>query len=264
MQTQSIEAVSEQDEESSSYQAVRYNAVKHGILSRHVVLPHEDKGEYQQLLVGLIEEHGPIGPTENHLVEEIAGVIWRKRRVLMAEGATINRNLLAVVNKEPLSFEVSTIEAALPLKSGLGGKVAKLKEMVTATPEEVEHQQKIADLDLRATEKALSILFTNGEDRYQKSVDTLQPDSREWWLELVGEEEYSADESDLQAFLYSQLLPLCRSIQCNISNQPAILAQTLGEGLQPNRLEKLSRYETHLDRKFERILAMLLKLKEMR
>lgn len=250
--------------ESQSYQTVRYNAMKHGILSRHTVLPHEDREACQSLLSQLEEEHAPTGPTELHLVEELAGIIWRKRRVLMAEGATINRNTHAVVNKEPLSFEASTIEAAVPLKSGLGGKVAKLKEMVTATPEEVALQRKIADRDLQATEKALSILLTNGEERYQKAVDALQLDSREWWLELVEDGEYSADESDLQTFLYSQLLPLCRSIQCNISNQPAILAQTLGEGLQPNRLEKLSRYETHLDRKFERTLAMLLKLKEMR
>jgi hypothetical protein len=34
--------------------------------------------------------------------------------------------------------------------------------------------------------------------------------------------------------------------------------------LQVYRLEKLSRYETHLDRKFERILAMLIKLQELR
>jgi hypothetical protein len=44
----------------------------------------------------------------------------------------------------------------------------------------------------------------------------------------------------------------------------AIKAQTLGEGLQAQRLEKLNRYETHLDRKFERTLSMLLKLKELR
>ena len=45
---------------------------------------------------------------------------------------------------------------------------------------------------------------------------------------------------------------------------PAIKAQTVGEGLQAHRLEKLNRYETHLDRKFERTLAMLLKLKSLR
>jgi hypothetical protein len=45
---------------------------------------------------------------------------------------------------------------------------------------------------------------------------------------------------------------------------PAIKAQTLGESLQAHRLEKLNRYETHLDRKFERTLAMILKMKELR
>ena len=45
---------------------------------------------------------------------------------------------------------------------------------------------------------------------------------------------------------------------------PAIKAQALGEGLRAHLLEKLNRYETHLDRKFERTLAMLLKLKDLR
>jgi hypothetical protein len=45
---------------------------------------------------------------------------------------------------------------------------------------------------------------------------------------------------------------------------PAIQVQTLGEGLQVHRVEKWNRYETHLDRKFERTLAMILKLKQLR
>ena len=49
-----------------------------------------------------------------------------------------------------------------------------------------------------------------------------------------------------------------------VDSHEAIKAQTLGEGLQAHRLEKLNRYESHLDRKFERTLAMLLKLKELR
>jgi len=40
----------------------------------------------------------------------------------------------------------------------------------------------------------------------------------------------------------------------------AIKNQALGEGLQAYWLEKLSRYETHLDRKFERVLTLLIKL----
>jgi hypothetical protein len=32
----------------------------------------------------------------------------------------------------------------------------------------------------------------------------------------------------------------------------------------PDKLERLGRYEVHLDRKLERMLAMLLRLKELR
>lgn len=44
----------------------------------------------------------------------------------------------------------------------------------------------------------------------------------------------------------------------------AIKNQAMGEGLQAWKLEKLARYETHLDRKFERTLGMLVKLKDLR
>lgn len=43
----------------------------------------------------------------------------------------------------------------------------------------------------------------------------------------------------------------------------AIKNQALGEGLQAFKFENLSRYETHLDRKFERTLAMLIKLNDL-
>ena len=71
----------------SSYETTRFNALRHGVLSRHTVLPWEDRSEYQSLLNALVVEHAPDGPTEEHLVEELAGTIWRKRRLRMAEAA---------------------------------------------------------------------------------------------------------------------------------------------------------------------------------
>jgi len=58
--------------------------------------------------------------------------------------------------------------------------------------------------------------------------------------------------------------PHCMSVEKEAQHHAAIKAQTLGEGLQAYQLEKLNRYETHLDRKFERTLAMLIKLKDIR
>ena len=45
---------------------------------------------------------------------------------------------------------------------------------------------------------------------------------------------------------------------------PLIRVQAFAEAFDPDRLDRLARYETHLDRKLERTLAMLLKLKDLR
>jgi len=49
-----------------------------------------------------------------------------------------------------------------------------------------------------------------------------------------------------------------------LENRPLILAQAFGEAVNPDRLVGLVRYEVHLDRKFERTVAVLLKLQELR
>jgi len=59
----------------------RFNALRHGALSRYTVLPWEDGAEYAAIVAALTAEHNPQGPTEEHLVEELAGIIWRKRRL---------------------------------------------------------------------------------------------------------------------------------------------------------------------------------------
>jgi isochorismate hydrolase len=60
--------------EASGYEIARFNALRHGVLSRYTVLPWEDECEYRALLDALVAEHAPQGPTEEHLVEELAGM----------------------------------------------------------------------------------------------------------------------------------------------------------------------------------------------
>ena len=71
----------------------RFNALRHGVLSRYTVLPWESADEYRAVVEALVAEHGPQGPTEEHLVEEIAGILWRKRRLRLAEAAAHRRGL---------------------------------------------------------------------------------------------------------------------------------------------------------------------------
>jgi hypothetical protein len=75
------------------YEITRFNALKHGVLSHYTVLPWENESKYDALLDALVSEHQPQGPTEEHLVEELAGIIWRKRRLRLAEAAAHRRGL---------------------------------------------------------------------------------------------------------------------------------------------------------------------------
>lgn len=247
------------DAPQGSYETVRFNAMKHGILSRLAVLAHEDTGEFGDLLAALVEEHHPAGATEMHLVEELAAIIWRKRRVLMAEGATINQGLKSAVKNAE-----SVIPAAAPFQGGLSGKDTDLRDVVTATPSENAEDLEYASLDLKATERARNILYKGGTNAYEKARRALHEDSRDSWDENVEAETYTADAEGLETWIREWLMPYCYRREREVQHQPAIKAQTLGEGLQAHRLEKLNRYETHLDRKFERTLAMLLKLKQLR
>src|ERR671933_2078066 len=79
--------------ELDGYGVSRWNALRHGVLSRYTVLPWESEAEYHELLNALVQEHQPHGPTEEHLVEELAGILWRKRRLRLAEAAAHRRGL---------------------------------------------------------------------------------------------------------------------------------------------------------------------------
>lgn len=54
------------------YEVVRFNALKHGILSRYTVLSHESHADYESLVNSLMDEYLPAGATEQHLIEELA------------------------------------------------------------------------------------------------------------------------------------------------------------------------------------------------
>jgi hypothetical protein len=243
----------------TNYDPVRFNAMKHGILSSLVVLAHENHAEFDDLLAALFDEHRPAGMTERHLIEELASIIWRKRRVLLAEGAKINDGLKTAMNSPKL-----VMPAAAPFQRGLSGEQVDLRDLLEATPEEVAERKQDAELDLAATQKAAAILRSGGASAYKKALRALIPESRDWWDSYVAEEEYPETAEGLADFIRKILQPMCFRMAQEAEFTPAIKAQILGEGMQAHRLEKLNRYETHLDRKFERTLAMLLKLKDLR
>ena len=74
----------------------------------------------------------------------------------------------------------------------------------------------------------------------------------------------TADAEGLRRFLNTEVLPWFETRKKELANRPLIREQAFGEALDPDKLERLGRYEIHLDRKLERMLTMLVRLKDLR
>ena len=159
------------DVKQTSYEPVRYNAMKHGILSKQVVLVHEDAREFSDLLKSLVEEHQPARITEMHLVEELACIMWRKRRVLLAEGASINRSLHSVINNK----FYSPIPSAIPCNRSILNEDTDLHDLMKATSEQAIQYHHEATIDLAAANNAFDIMRKGGPNAYKKAQKSIDP-----------------------------------------------------------------------------------------
>lgn len=63
----------------------RLNALKHGLLSKAVLLESEDAKTLNELTTDMREEFSPQGPLEEILVDRIASCYWRLRRAVWVE-----------------------------------------------------------------------------------------------------------------------------------------------------------------------------------
>jgi len=246
------------------YEASRFNAVRHGVLSAHTVLPWEDKAECESLLGALVEEHTPRGATEEHLVEEIAGVIWRKRRLRLAEAASYRLGLEATAG--PFS---ETLKRALIQVEAIVDALTQAHWSASEDLPELKKRQASA-------QNALEILGADEASAYEAALAALDESTRRSWQEQIAPEpeetedpdgdgdSYTADETRLAEYLEVSILPQLAKHVGYVENRNLIRGQVLGEALGCTRLEPLSRYEVHLDRKLERMLAMLLRLQDMR
>ena len=101
----------------------------------------------------------------------------------------------------------------------------------------------------------------------------LRDDTQAWWAATPArdpdkldqdEAPAKADAESLRRFLEGKVMPWFETRRKELANRPLIREQAFGEALDPDKLERLGRYEVHLDRKLERMLAMLLRLKDLR
>ena len=245
----------------------RFNALRHGVLSRYTVLPWESTDEYRAVVEALVAEHRPQGPTEEHLVEEIAGILWRKRRLRLAEAAAHRRGLQGT-----LASYRETVKVAL-VHLDTDGQSERVVDAIKATVADTQEDMTDMAADEAMTRRALELLGSRRNDAYEAALAALREDKQAWWADTLacdpdelgeGEEPATADVEGLRRFLEGKVLPWFENRQKELANRPLIREQAFGEALDPDKLERLGRYEVHLDRKLERMLTMLLRLKDLR
>ncbi|MFH0782520.1 MAG: hypothetical protein V2B20_11310, partial [Pseudomonadota bacterium] len=150
----------------SHYEAVRYNALSHGVLSKLAVLPHEDASDFENLREALVIEHQPSGLTEIHLVEELAVIMWRKRRILLAENAKINKALHGIITD---SYS-RPAKCAVPYQANMPDKPSDWIGIVKSTPEEVADMQRETAEYRQQIEAIQASLRKGGTKAYEKAV----------------------------------------------------------------------------------------------
>ncbi|MFH2002800.1 MAG: hypothetical protein ABIK28_24230 [Planctomycetota bacterium] len=112
---------------------VSKNAIRHGILSKSVVLRHgqlkEDPEEYAALLAGIMDDWQPCGTTEYFLCEKIAAAIWRSRRVVRWESALIDADFTKRKHLTDNHFNSAWQPGSLPALRNVSAGDAEQKEL---------------------------------------------------------------------------------------------------------------------------------------
>lgn len=248
----------------------RFNAISSGVLSRYTVLPWEEAADYEGLLQSLQAEYKPGGPTEAHLVEELAGIFWRKRRLRMAEGATIQETLydrVAGTSQHRATAEKEKMVRVATVLEGIEGFSRDTADPVAAlTTPMADTVSTLADMEalLDAVNRAFATLEREDQASYEKAVKMLGEVTRDWWEEELEGEGYKPTPEGLAKFLDGEAAPFLLKEVAALKSRGLVRDYALAASLDPIKMDNLSRYEVHLDRKLEKTLTMLLRLQELR
>lgn len=246
---------------------VSQNAIKHGILSRELVLDGlgEKKEELGFMKSRLIEELRPVGILEEMLIDKILTAYWRLRRVIWAEAGEIKKksNHLAFREKIRAIKEADRVNNSLTF-----GLIDRLTNSVVV-------KRTIEDLkNLQKTVEDLGHLPETELRNYLKIKGSLFDENEVIWLTYfnhvaLGKVKEEDKEKGKKALLFliekdleSANLSLVAMEQLEGDN---LKAKQLASSI-PSReaIEKITRYEKALENQLYEAIDKLIKLQTLR
>ena len=263
----------------------RYNARKHGIFSQEAVLKDESRPQYDSVLAGLIDYFQPVGSPEELLVEKLATLLWRQRRLIIAEGAEIKRGVAFIESENAFEIgqEIQRIEEErrpdltnlLDAQAGLMNRIQNPIVLKSCIESLVELRDQI-EADGLDEERDLTILEKiYGDHRRFRVSHTLLDHYRVWqYTSIASEEECTSegyaspsqcvrnvlDEIDREMRRLKEFQKSQASIEASRNKFDRLRLQVPDSPA----LDRLLRYEASLDRSFDRALSQLERLQRMR
>ncbi len=238
------------------------------------LLPWESQAEFRALHSAFHVEHQPKGATEVSLVDQLAWIEWRRRRLMLGERAV---HLAALHERIDADYKTQqTLSRALIAQEGRAEN-DELADTLRRAPARDLADVEDANDDERFTLKGIAILEAGGS--YEKALASVREDTRGWWEDTLrddlanypdGEPEEGEsyvpsrpDAASLLRFLKDDVLSMIEKTRSQATRRPAIRLQAWGESLDPFRIERVFALDERLTRQFGKTLAMLIRLREM-
>jgi hypothetical protein len=101
----------------------RHNACKHGIFAKVALLKSESRSQFDSLLSGLQNDLQPEGTLEQLLVEKLATLLWRYRRLMIAQLAVSyfgTKHISGATSTGPYSTRTTAADAVGPIGGAAG------------------------------------------------------------------------------------------------------------------------------------------------
>jgi len=232
------------------------NATQHGLFSSRFLLEGEDPAEFHELLAELQATLRPVGAVELGLVERIAVTMWRQRRLMRAETATLRLSRQPKKIASGVSSELGLCFSAELKEDDLKPYDAEQAEWCEKALEEIEALEELDfDIEFKTLPKAAPLFFAQ-----------LKSDAED-------------DGEDIEAYLkdYDKGLPgyamyiarWCREELCKAEKRPHVLAladqlRTKRLVLPPDTLALFTRYQTTLDNQLYKALRAFREAQEWR
>jgi hypothetical protein len=232
------------------------NASRHGLFSSRLLLEGEDPAEFHELLADLQATLRPVGAVELGLVERIAVTMWRQRRLVRAEMATLHlaRQLKKIASG--VSSELGLCFSAELKEDDLTPYDAEQAEWCEKVLEEIEALEELDfEIELNTLPKAAPLFFAQ-----------LKSDAVDDGEDIEG---YLKDYDNGLSGYATDIARWCREELSKAEKRPHILA--LAEQLRakqlvlpPDTLALFTRYQTTLDNQLYKALRAFHETQEWR